>query len=200
VRREDKGGITRVDTGVFNVLGNGVDEEFSFGSNSINIDFLGTINVLSNGDWVVGRSISSGGKLDFELLLGANDSHSGTREDVRWTDEDWVSNRIGKLLSLLEGSEFLPGWLINTDAVKDLRELLSVFGFVDIVGVSTENLGFSGLLQLQSNVLRKLTTDRDNDTASGLELINVHNSFVVQLLKVKLVGNIEIGAVRFWVV
>jgi hypothetical protein len=49
------------------------------------------------------------------------------------------------------------------------------------------------LLKLESNILRQLTTDRNNDSASSLQFVDIHDTLVAELLEVQLVGNVEVG-------
>jgi hypothetical protein len=98
-------------------------------------------------------------------------------------------------LSFSVGSEFAPGRLVNTDRVENGRELLTVFGLVNVLGVGTENLGLAAFLELEGDVLRELATDRDDDTRSSFKFVDIHDTFVREFLKVELVRNIEICAV-----
>jgi hypothetical protein len=194
--RENKRCITRVDTSVFDVLTDSVDEDPTVVSNSVDVDFAGTLNELSINDGVVRADFGGGVELLLELGLGANDSHGSTGENVRGSDENGVTDSVGELLSLSVGSEFAPGRLVNIDRVEDRRELLTVFGLVNVLGIGTENLSLAAFLKLESDVLRELTTDRDDDTRSSLKFVNIHNTFVREFLKVELVGNIKVGTVR----
>ena len=70
---------------------------------------------------------------------------------------------------------------------------MAIFGLVNVVRISSKDLGLSRLLKLKSNVLRKLTTDRNNNSASSLQLVDIHDTLVAKLLEVQLVGNVEVG-------
>jgi hypothetical protein len=196
-RRENKRSITRMDTSVFDVLTDSVDKDLTVVSNSVDVDFAGTFDELSNNDGVVRADFGGGVELLLELGLGANDSHGSTGQDVRGSDENGVTDSVGELLSLSVGSEFAPGRLVNVDRVENRRELLTVFGLVNVLGIGTENLSLATFLKLKGDVLRELTTDRDDDTRSSFKFVNIHDTFVREFLKVELVGNIEIGTVGF---
>ena len=49
------------------------------------------------------------------------------------------------------------------------------------------------LLKLESNVLGKLTSDRDNDTAAALKFVDIHNTFPAEFFEVKTISFIEIS-------
>lgn len=49
------------------------------------------------------------------------------------------------------------------------------------------------LLKLESNVLGELTTNRNNNSAGSLQLVDIHDTLVAELLEVQLVGNVEVS-------
>ncbi|KAK5628096.1 hypothetical protein RRF57_003811 [Xylaria bambusicola] len=112
-----------------------VNNKFAFGSNAINIDFLRTFNEFRDNHWMVRRDVAGGLKFVFEVLLAANNRHSSARKYITRTYENGIANIFGKFLSFSHRSELLPGRLINSDAVQNFRELLSVFGLINILGV-----------------------------------------------------------------
>lgn len=69
---------------------------------------------------------------------------------------------------------------------------MSVLGIVNLLRVRSENVQ-AGLLEPQSDVLRQLTTDADNDAISSFKFVDVHDSFEAQLFEVESIGFIEIG-------
>lgn len=186
-RREDEGGITRVDTSLLDVLTDSVDDQLTLGGNTININLLSTLDELADDDGVVRGDVGSSLKLVLEVLLAANDSHSSTRKDVTGTNKDRVADLLGKLLGSLDGGQLLPGGLVNSDGVEDLGELLSVLSLVDVTGVGSENVGLASLLETKGNVLGKLATDRHHHTAGVLELVDIHHTLIAQLFEIKAV-------------
>ncbi|ROV99906.1 hypothetical protein VMCG_06224 [Cytospora schulzeri] len=192
--RKNQSSITRVDTSLLNVLTDGMDNELALGSNTVDVELLRALDELADDDRVVGRDIAGSLKLVLELILAVNDSHGGTGQDVTGSDEHRVADLVSELLSRLDGGELLPCGLVKANAIEDGRELLSVLSLVDILGVSTENVGLSSLLEAQSDVLRQLSTDGDNDTVGTLKFVDIHNTLVAQLLEVQLVSSIEVSA------
>jgi hypothetical protein len=95
-----------------------------------------------------------------ELVLGPDHRHSGTGQDVTRPDKDGITDTVGKLLGLLDAGKLSPLRLLHTNAVKNIRELGTILGLVNIPGVSSEDLGTANLLELQGNVLGKLATER----------------------------------------
>ena len=189
-----------MDTSLLNVLRDSVEDEVTLGGNTININLLGALDELGDNNGVLGGNVGGSLKLVLEVLLAADDGHGSTGQDVRGTNKDRVANLLSELLSSLNGGELLPGGLIDTNAIEDLRELLSVLSTVDIAGISAENAGLASLLETEGNVLGELTTDRDDNTRGALELIDIHDTLVAKLLEVELIGGIEIGRVGLGVV
>jgi len=190
--RENQGSITRVDTGVLNVLTDSVDKDLTVVSDGIDIDLAGTLNELSDNNGVIGADLSGSVKLLLELAFRADDGHGSTGKDVRGSDENGVTDGVGELLGLSVGSEFTPSRLVNTNRVENGRELLTVFSLVNVLGVGTEDLGLAAFLELKGHVLRELTSNRDDDTLGRFEFVDIHDTFVGEFLEVELVGNIEI--------
>ena len=58
----------------------------------------------------------------------------------------------------------------------------------------------TSLLQTQGNVLRQLTTDGDNNTASVFKLVDIHNTLVAQFFEVESVSSVKVGGVSLGVV
>jgi hypothetical protein len=61
-------------------------------------------------------------------------------------------------------------------------------------------LSSTSLLETKGNVLRQLTTNRNDNAAGSFHFIYIHHTLKAQLLKVELVGSVEIGAVSLRVV
>lgn len=53
-RRQDEGSVTRVNTSIFDVLGNSMNKKLAFVRDGIDVNFLGIIDKLGNDDGVFG--------------------------------------------------------------------------------------------------------------------------------------------------
>ncbi|GFF30855.1 LOW QUALITY PROTEIN: hypothetical protein IFM46972_03049 [Aspergillus udagawae] len=199
-RRQDQSSITRVHTSGFNVLTDGMQEKLAVGGNSIDIDLLSTLNELGDDDGMVGRDSTGVEELLLEFVTTVDDAHGSTRQDVTGTDQDGVTDRLGEALGLGDRGKLLPSRLINTDAVQDLRELVSVLSLVNVLRIGTKNVGTASLLQAESDVLGQLTTDGHNNTAGTLEFVDIHDTLVAEFLKVELVSSVEVSGVGLGVV
>ena len=185
-----------MDTGSLDVLTDSVQNQLTTRGNGINIDFLSTVNELGDDNRVLGGNLASRNELVVQLLLGVDHVHSCAREDIARTDENRITDSVRELLSLSHRSQFLPGGLINPNAIKDLRELVTVLSLVDILGISSKNLCTTSFLETEGNVLRQLATDRDNYAAGILEFVDIHDALVAEFLEIHLIDRIEISAYR----
>jgi hypothetical protein len=197
--REDDGSVTRVNTGLLDVLGDGVDEELALVGDGVDVNLLSTVDELGEDGGVLGGDLGGGGERVLEGRLVPDDVHGGSGEDVGGTDEDGVGHLLGEVLSGLDVGGLNPGGLVDTVSVKDSRELVAVLSRVDHRGVGTENVD-AGLLETKGDVLGKLTTDGNDDTLRALELVDVHDTLPSELLEVHAVGLVVVGRDGFGVV
>mmetsp|Transcript_39309 Transcript_39309/g.95113 ORF Transcript_39309/g.95113 Transcript_39309/m.95113 type:complete len:380 (+) Transcript_39309:651-1790(+) len=184
--------VSTVDTGILQVLSNGVVEDFSLVGNGIEFDLLGILDELGNNNRLVSRDISSKCQEIGQLGLGSGDTHCRSRQDETWSDQDWVSNIVGKLNGFLLRVQYRPLGLIDTHIVQHLGELVTIFGTLNISGIGSQNIG-STLMQGTSKVVGDLSTDRNNNTGRVLRLVDIHDTLQTQLLKVQTVGFIVIS-------
>jgi hypothetical protein len=185
-----------VNTGVFNVLTDGVDKKLAVRGNGVNVDLASALNEFGDDNGVVGRDVGSSKELLLELILRPDDSHGSTGQNVGRTNENRVLDAVSELLGLLVRGKLLPGGLVNTNGVEDGRELVSVLSLVDVERVGTKNLGLASLLELEGDVLRQLTADRDNDTGRVLKFVDIHHTLVAELFEVEAVGEVVVGSVK----
>jgi len=191
-RGEDERGISRVNTGVLDVLTDGVNKQLAVRGNSVDVDLAGALNELGDDNRVVRRDAGGGKKLVLKLSLGPDDGHGSAGQNVRRANEDRVLDAVSELLSVLVRGKLLPGRLVNTNGVEDRRELVSVLSLVDVERVSTQDVGLASFLELQSDVLGQLAADRDDNTRGVLKLVNVHHTLVAELFEVEAVGEVVV--------
>lgn len=68
-----------------------------------------------------------------ELVLGLDHRHGRTGQHVTRPYENGVANAVSECLGLGHASELSPLRLLDTDAIKDFRELGPILGFVDVL-------------------------------------------------------------------
>ena len=67
-----------------------------------------------------------------------------------------LPNALSELLRGIDGRDLCPLGLINTDAIEDGGELVTILSAVDLLRVRTEDVHAS-LLETKCDVLRQLT-------------------------------------------
>lgn len=71
--------------------------------------------------------------------------------------DDYARDFVSKCLGGLETCDLRPFRLVNTNAIENGREFMTILGSVDLLGVSTKDVDATSLLEAESNVLGKLT-------------------------------------------
>lgn len=194
-----EGSVTRVYTSVLDVLGDVVHHHLTISGDSVHLNFLGLLDVLGDNDGMVSRNVGCLGKVVVEVILGEDNIHRRTRQNVRGTDKHGVADLVTESFGLRERSQLPPQGLVDTNLVKHSREFVSVFGSVDHFGGSAIDLDVLSVKR-ERNVVRGLTTHGQNDTARVLSVIDVKNGLERDVLKVQLVCLIVIGRHSFRII
>ncbi len=189
---EQQGGITGVDAGVLDVLGNGVVEDLTLLSNTIELDLLGALDELGEDDGVVGGDLGGSAEALEQTLFVVGHGHGGAGEDEGRTDQDGVGSLSGELEGLLVGGDADPGWLVDVELVEHVTELGTVLGLLDHVGVGTEDV-HAVLVERKSEVVGDLASDGDDDTLGLLQLVDIEDTLHGELLEVEAVALIVVG-------
>lgn len=199
LRRQDKGGVSRVNTSVLDVLGDVVHDHLSVSGDGIHLNLFGLLNVLGDDDWVVSGDGGSLVEVGSQVVGREDDVHGSTRKDVGRSDEDGVADLVAERLGLVETGELLPQRLVDSDLVQHSRELVSVLGGVDHLGGGTVDLDVLSV-KLESDVVGGLTSHREHHTRRSLGVVNVEDGLERDVLKVESIGLVVIGRNRLGVV
>ena len=127
-----------------------------------------------------------------QFLVVVADVHGSTREHVRRTYEDGIAYLVDKLLDVLERGQCTPCGLVDAQLVEHSRELVAVLGTVDVDRAGTQ-YGNTLAVQLHGEVVRYLSTHRDNDTTGLLEVHDVEHTLQRQLVEVEAVAHVVVG-------
>mmetsp|Transcript_7284 Transcript_7284/g.23990 ORF Transcript_7284/g.23990 Transcript_7284/m.23990 type:complete len:641 (-) Transcript_7284:2227-4149(-) len=198
LRRQHERGVTRVDAGVLNVLGDGVVEDGALARDSVHLDLLGALDELGDDYGVVGRHLARDGEEALQVRVGEDNLHRGAGEDVRGPDEARVARRVAKGLRVGDGGHLTPVGLVDADLVEDGGELVPVLRLVDVGRLGAEDV-CARRLERQREVVWRLAADRDDDAEGGLVLVDVHHALGRDLLKVELVALVVVGRDRLGV-
>mmetsp|Transcript_14281 Transcript_14281/g.23195 ORF Transcript_14281/g.23195 Transcript_14281/m.23195 type:complete len:1459 (-) Transcript_14281:343-4719(-) len=197
--REHKVSVTGVNTGVLNVLRDGVGNDLTVLSDGININLASVLNESSKNNRVVTGDLTGTLEVLGELSSVVGDAHGGTGEHVRGANENGVANLVSKGEGILGGGEARPLRLVNAKLVTDAGELITVLSRVNHDGRGTSNL-HTVVVHGEGNVVRELATNRHDGLVTALELIDIEDTLERKLLKVELVTLVEVSGYSLRVV
>eukprot|EP00162_Nutomonas_longa_P015353 comp22285_c2_seq1/m.53234 comp22285_c2_seq1/g.53234 ORF comp22285_c2_seq1/g.53234 comp22285_c2_seq1/m.53234 type:complete len:353 (+) comp22285_c2_seq1:2477-3535(+) len=182
--REKHGGIARVDTGVLNMLRERADNNLAVLRHGIKVKLAVAVVELGDHNRVV--RADAGGLLEkmVEVLLTADHAHRGTREHIGRAHKHRVADLVGKLLGLLNCGKLGPGRLVDLERVEKLRELLAVFGAVNVRRLGAEQR-HAGAVERDSKIVRDLATHGHNHAIRVLLVRDVEHALKTDLLKVE---------------
>ena len=189
---EDDGSVTTVDTGVLQMLADGVVEDGTLVGNGIELNLLGAKDELGNDDGLVSGNISSEAKEVAKLVLVCGDAHGSTGQDETGADKDRESDLVGELNGLILGLEDGPGRLVEAHAVKHVRELTTILSTLNVPGGGAEDVG-AEVIERSSEVVGDLSTDGNDDAGGSFPLVDIEDTLKGELLEVKAVTLVVIG-------
>ncbi|KAK1256316.1 hypothetical protein MKX07_008575 [Trichoderma sp. CBMAI-0711] len=199
LRGQDERSITRVHTGVLDVLGNEVADDNTILGDCVHLNLLGVLNVLGNDNGVLARHLRSLGQVALQILLRVHSVHGSAREHVRRADQHRVRHVLAERPGLLKAGKLLPGRLVNANPVQHARELVSVLGGVNHLRRSTQDLD-TGAVQGKGNVVGRLASHGTQNTARAFQLVDIQHRLQRNVLKVQFVGLVVIGRNRLRIV
>ncbi|KAF3384345.1 hypothetical protein F1880_003105 [Penicillium rolfsii] len=165
--RQDQGSVTGVNTGILNVLRNEVANHDTVAGDGIHLNLLGVLDVLGDDNRVLTRDI-------------------GSLVQCSW------QHRKAQCAGLFNAGQLLPSGLINTNAVKHARELVTVLSAVNHLRGGTKDVDVQAV-QRQSDVVGGLTTHGDDHAAGSLELVDIQDGLEVDVLEVQTISLVVIG-------
>jgi hypothetical protein len=92
---------------------------------SININFLGILNVLGNDNWMFIAQGSGSSNVSFQILFVVSNIHGSPTQDIGRPDKAGVSHIFTPCFSLLEFVKLLPLWLQDIIFITQSRNKIS---------------------------------------------------------------------------
>src|SRR3990167_1023015 len=86
--RKDYCGVAGMDAGVFDMLGNSVDENLAAGGYTINFEFFGVLDEFRNNHRVIWRQLGRPLQVALQYLVRADNVHRPAGQNVRRTDQN----------------------------------------------------------------------------------------------------------------
>ena len=190
--REDERCVTRVNARKLDVLRDGILDNLTVLSHSVELDLLSVLQELRNHYGVLLRYLGSGCEESFELLLVVANVHCCTRKHIRRTHQNGVANLIDKVVDVLHIRQLLPRGLVDAELIEHTRELVAVLGAVDRQRRRTQH-GDILVVELHCQVVGDLTTHRNDHASRCFEIQHVHHALERQLVEVQTVAHIVVG-------
>ena len=191
LRRELDGGVTGMNTGIFNVLRDSVGEDFAIVGDSVELDLLATHIELADDNRVLLRYFRRQAEEVTEFLLVVADIHSGSGKHVRRSHQHREANLPDEIVHLVDGRKLTPFRLVNPEVVHDAGEFVAVLGLVDVLGGGAENRNVV-LVKLEGEIVRNLAAHGDNDTVRSLKVDDVHHPLEGKLIEIEPVAHIVV--------
>jgi len=199
LRRKNEGRVSGVDSSVLDVLRDVVHDHLSVLRDGVHLDLLGLLDVLGDDDGVISRDGGSLVEVGREIVRRRDDVHRSSRENVRGSNEDWVSDSVAEGSGLVETVELLPERLVDSDLVEHSRELVSVLGGIDHLGRGSVDLDVLSE-ERESDVVGRLSSHGHHDSARPLGVVDVEDRLERDVLEVEPVRLVVIGGDRLGVV
>merc|ERR1712178_308605 len=100
--------ISAMQASILNVLSNSIVQQLTSLCYSIEFNFFRSSDILRDHDWIVTAHNCCRSKETLQLVIGSDDTHGSTTENVRWSDKHWVPCTPAKEEGLIGGCEFRP--------------------------------------------------------------------------------------------
>ena len=161
--REHHGGVARVNTSILYMLRDGIFHHLALVGNSVKLYLLGLGHELRNHYWELLRHLGSHREEAVQFLVVIANVHGSTRQHVGRTHQNGIAHLLHKLLHIVKARQCAPCRLVDAQLVEHSRELVAVLCTVDVNRRGSQ-YGNTLTVQLHGQVVRNLTTHRDNDT------------------------------------
>ena len=183
-----------MDTGTVNVLHNTGNQYVFAVAYSVDLNLL-THKIFIYKHGVLGQIGNGTGydthKLSY-VIVACGNLHALTAENVARSYQYGITERMCRRESLVYGKHSMSLRSLNVAVFEYLVKTLSVLCGVNVVGVGTENRD-SEVVKRFCELYSGLTAELNYCAVWFFRLDYIGNVFGSQRLKIKLIGNVEIG-------
>jgi len=197
--REDKCRITRVYTGKFDVFWNSIFHDFTVLCHSIEFYFLGFLHELWYNYRIFFWYLAGHLQEAFQFFLVVAYVHGCTTQYVWRTNQYRITYFLDKVFHIVQAGQFLPSRLVDAQLVKHSWELVAVFSTVNRNRRGTQYRNRLAI-EFHGQVVRNLTTYRNDDAARLFQIDDVEYAFEWQFVEVQAVAHVVVSRNRFRVV
>ncbi len=186
-------------SGKLDMLTNRINQNLTVARDRIHLHFLGMLNELAYHNRVLLGHIRSQFEETFQFLMVGTYVHCSTAEHIRRAHQHRKTDFLYKCTDILHGRQRPPLRLVNPYPVQHSRKLVPVLGIVDALCTCTENVH---ILRIEAHreVVRDLSSSRNDDTMRSLFLYDIHDPLKRQLVKIQAVANVIVRRNRLRIV
>ncbi|EJP32999.1 hypothetical protein HMPREF1146_0001 [Prevotella sp. MSX73] len=185
-------GITRVYAGIFDVLGDGIFHHLALVGHGIELYLLGLLHELAHHHGIVFRHLGGHAEETLEFVHVVAHVHGRTREHVGGAHEHGEAHLTDEALDVVERGEGAPGRLVDAQFVEHGRELVAVFGTVDVDGRRAED-GHILPVELHGEVVGYLSAHAHDDALGLFEVDDVEHALLGEFVEIEAVAHVVVG-------
>mmetsp|Transcript_22913 Transcript_22913/g.40425 ORF Transcript_22913/g.40425 Transcript_22913/m.40425 type:complete len:208 (-) Transcript_22913:3549-4172(-) len=109
--------VSAVRSSILNMLGDGIVDDFTHASNTVELYLPGSLDVLRHDHRELLLDHSGGSKEAFQVFLAVNNSHGSARKHIGRPDEHRKAHAFRKRQCVLQVDEFGPFRLVNAQLI-----------------------------------------------------------------------------------
>ena len=178
---------------------NGIHHDLAMIGHGIHFYLFGMFDELTDYHRMLLADVGRQLKETFQLFLVGADIHRRTTQHITRANQYREAYLLHECIDIIHRRKLFPTRLVYSDAVEHGGELLAVFGIVDTLCGCSEDI-YVLFVQAHRQVVRYLSSGRDDHAVRIFEFEDVHHAFEGQFVEVETVAHIVIGRNRFRVI
>ena len=179
-----------MDTGTLYVFHDTRNEKVLAVANGINFH-LRTHHIFVDQHRIFDHMAGDDCHIFFDILIRMRNNHILTAQNVRRTHQNRIAQVVGSLECLFGCHDSLAGRTRNAASAQQLIETLSVFGSVDIICGSTQNID-THICQVACQLDGSLSAELYHYAVRLFGVDDIGNVFLGQRIEVQTVAGIEV--------
>ena len=191
LRRQLQSSITRMNASKLNMLTDGISHDLALLGHTVEVDFLSVLDELADHHGVILTDVSSQFQEALQLFAVGTDIHGCSGKHIARTDQNREADAVNKLIDVIHRRQCAPLWLVDAIAGKHLRELRTILCIVNVFSCCTEDVDILSI-EIHGQVVRNLTTRRNDNTIRILHINDVHDALKGQLIEIEAVAHVVV--------
>ena len=199
LRRELHRGVAGMDAGKLHVLGNRIGKQLAPVGHGVELDLLAALHKGTDDHRMLLAHFDGQFEEFFQVFAAVADIHRGAGKHVGRPHQHREAHFVDEGINLVHIDELAPARLVDAEFVHNRRELVAVFGAVDIDGGGAEQL-HALLHQGQREVVGNLAAHAHDDAVRLLERADFQHALQAQFVEEEPVADVVIGGDGFRIV